>query len=318
MIRIGIVGAGHMGRLHADKVARLAEEDDGVSFAGVADLALSRAQEVAAPLGAASFDGAAPLLRHCTAVIVAVPTVEHAAIVSAAFDTGCDVLVEKPLAATVEEGEALLARAAREKRVLEVGHLERFNAAMQAIRDQITQPRFVEAHRMGPFPDRATDIDVVRDLMIHDLDLLQQLLGEVPERIEAIGVPVLSGNVDIANARLTYPGGCVANLTASRVSPTPMRKLRFFQKDGYFSIDFLEQSAVIFRRGGGDGEEKSIQMEKLDVDPSDALWTQLRRFVDSLRSREVPLRGAHGNGALGALRTALRVVDAMPSFDELS
>jgi predicted dehydrogenase len=171
---------------------------------------------------------------------------------------------------------------------------------------------------MGPFSDRATDIDVVRDLMIHDLEILHRILGEEPARMEAIGIPVLTSNVDIANARLTFPGGCVANLTASRVSPTPMRKLRFFQKDGYFSIDFLEQSAVVFRRQGGEGgASPRIEMEKLDVDRGDALLTQLRAFVEAVRSRKPASGCARGVGALGALRTALALVDAMPSVEEL-
>jgi predicted dehydrogenase len=166
---------------------------------------------------------------------------------------------------------------------------------------------------MGPFSERATDIDVVRDLMIHDLDILQQLLGEEPDRVESIGIPVLTPNVDIANARLSYPSGCVANLTASRVSRTPMRKIRFFQPNGYFSIDFLEQSAVVFRRErAGEGAEPEIQIERPVVSRGDALLAQLRCFLEALRTRVQP-----DGAALGALRTALRVIDAMPSLDEL-
>ena len=168
---------------------------------------------------------------------------------------------------------------------------------------------------MGPFSDRSVDVDVVRDLMIHDMDILQQLLGEEPERVDAIGVPVITKNVDIANARLTFPGGCVANLTASRVSPTPMRKLRLFQRDGYFSIDFLAQSGVVFRRVlDTEGGLPDVQMEALDVQRGDALLSQLRSFVDAVRSRRVsPLAGVE---ALGALRTAMRGMSAMPPIDE--
>jgi predicted dehydrogenase len=185
---------------------------------------------------------------------------------------------------------------------------------MQVIRERIDRPLFAEVHRMGPFPDRSTDVDVVRDVMIHDLEILQRLLGEEPSRIDAIGVPVLSSEVDIANARLHFPGGCVANLTASRVSATPMRKLRFFQRDGYFSIDFLEQKAVVFRReavpGGG---PPRIGMEQLETDPADALQLQLESFVEAIREGRSPVVDAAGG--LAALRTALRVREAMPDLD---
>jgi predicted dehydrogenase len=198
--------------------------------------------------------------------------------------------------------------------VLQVGHLEWFNSALERIRDRIRNPRFVEAHRMGPFSDRATDIDIVRDLMIHDLDILQQILGEQPDGIEAIGISVLTPNVDIANARLTFPSGCVANLTASRVSTTPQRKLRFFQRDGCVAIDFLAQSATVFRRQQLDREPPQLTMEELHVDRSDALIAQLQDFIQAVRTRERPK--VDGVGGLDALRTAVRVVEAMQPIPE--
>jgi predicted dehydrogenase len=317
-MRIGVIGAGHMGRLHAEKVSELGGEADPVTLSGIADIHPERALDLATRLGTVAFESTPALLHASDAVIVAVPTVAHHAVVSAALSAGCDVLVEKPIAASVTEGEALLAQAREARLILQVGHLEWFNSAMAVIRERITRPRFVEAHRMGPFSDRATDIDVVRDLMIHDLEILHQILGEEPVRAEAIGIPVLSSNIDIANARITYPGGCVANLTASRVSPTPMRKLRFFQNDGYFSIDFLEQTAVVFRRDAGpSGEAPRIEMEKLHVDRGDALMTQLRAFVEAARTRKPSDPCGRGDGALGALRTALRLIDAMPPLEEL-
>jgi len=218
---------------------------------------------------------------------------------------------------------------------------------MEVIGKHIHRPRFIEVHRMGPFPERATDVDVVRDLMIHDLDILQQLLGAEPERIEAVGVPVLTENVDIANARVTYPCGAVANLTASRVSPTPMRKLRFFQRDGYFSVDFLEQSALVARRLPGQSDAgPSVEVERLEVPRGDALLAQLRSFAYAHETRTRP----HSNGAgqlarsagvggaaypcgpadtsgpgavdgawgLGALRTAVRVVEAIEASAALA
>jgi predicted dehydrogenase len=310
---MGVVGAGYMGPLHAQKLELLAQDGEALELVGVCDIKESRAVALGRRHGVPAHQDFRDLLPEVDAMIVAVPTVEHYAVVEAALEAGVDVLVEKPIAANLDEAERLLGLASAGGRVLQVGHLEWFNSAMDVIRDYVRRPRFVEGHRMGPFPDRATDIDVVRDLMIHDLDILQQLLGEEPDRIEAVGVPVVTDCVDIANARLTYPCGCVANLTASRVSATPVRKIRFFQQEGYFSVDFLEQSAVMARRDAGeDGEPPSISIEKLEVAPGDALLAQLRAFVHATRTRERPR--VDGLGGTGALRTALRVNDAMASW----
>ncbi len=316
-IRLGVVGAGHMGRLHAQKIVRLQQAGAGVTLAGIADVHPERAQALAQETGSAAMSGHRELFAACDAAIVAAPTIHHYDIVRDALDAGLDVLVEKPIAATLRHAEALLAQALRARKILQVGHVERFNAAMRRVEGLIGRPRFIEAHRMGPFPARATDVDVVRDLMIHDLGIIQDLLGEEPARVEAIGIPVLSNEVDIANARLTYPGGCVANLTASRVSPTPMRKLRFFQRDGYFSVDFLAQSVVIFRRFQDPGAAAPrIEMERLEIDREDALENEQRAFLECIRSRGAPL--VSGEDAVRALRTALRVVEAMPPLDELA
>ncbi len=305
-LRIGLVGAGYMGSLHAEKLETMRRAGAELHLAGVCDIEPRRACELSERHGVPVHDDLRSLLSCVDAVIVAVPTVAHFDVVRSALEANVDVLVEKPIAATLEEAEALLVLAGSRGLVLQVGHLEWFNSAMQVIREHIREPRFIEAHRMGPFPDRATDMDVVRDLMIHDLDILQQLLGEEPDQIDAVGVPVLTANIDIANARISYPSGCVANLTASRVSPTPMRKIRFFQPNGYFSVDFLQQSAVAARRpGAANGERPSIEIEKLNVGRGDALTGQLQAFVRVLRTRETPQ--VDGLGGIGALRTALRV-----------
>ncbi len=316
--RIGVVGVGYMGALHAEKLVALEAAGEAVALCGVADIVADRAARIGARHRVPAFADIVSLASHVDAVVVAVPTVEHFNVVGAAFDRDLDVLVEKPIAATLEEAETLLERAERQGLVLQVGHLEWFNTAMEAISRHVDRPRFIEVHRMGPFPDRATDVDVVRDLMIHDLDILQQLLGSEPERIEAVGVPVLTESVDIANARLTYPCGAVANLTASRVSPKPMRKLRFFQPDGYFSVDFLEQSAVMARRTEG-AAGPAVEVERLDVPKGDALLAQLSAFARAMHTRSRPHSrpaprdpgGVDGHGGLGALRTALRVVEAI-------
>ena len=305
-----------MGRLHAEKVAAARDGEPRLEVVGVADLNLDRARETAARVGSLAVRDYRELLPLADAAIVAVPTAQHFEVVAEVLKAGVDALVEKPIAATLGEGEELLNLARSGERVLQVGHLEWFNAAVREVRGRIQCPRFVEVHRMGPFTDRSTDIDVVRDLMIHDIDILQNLLGEEPERLEAIGVSVVSSKVDIANARLVFAGGCVANLTASRVSPNAMRRLRFFQRDAYISVDLLAQSAVVLRRRRSpENGEARLETEELAVDGNDALAAQLSAFVRAVQSRERPV--ASGEQALGALRTALRLIEAMPRLDDL-
>jgi predicted dehydrogenase len=315
-IRIAIVGAGHMGQSHADKVVELALEDGSVASAGVADTVHERARRAATRNATRAVRDGRALFADADAAVIAVPTSEHFVLVRDALDAGLDVLVEKPIAATLEEAEALIAQARSSGRVLQVGHQEWYNPALRVIRERVRAPRFVEGHRLGPFTERATDVDVVRDLMIHDLDILQQLLGEEPDRVEAIGVSVMTDTVDIANARLAFPGGCVANLTASRVSTVPVRRLRLFERDACFDVDFLERSAAIARRSeaspGTDSATHDVEVEELKTEAEDTLLAQLRAFVVAVGERRLP-----DPSTVGALRTALRVVAAMPSIDSL-
>ena len=314
-LRIAVIGAGHMGRSHAQKVAALRERDGRVALGAIVDVDLERAQRLAAELGASATADAAEAFRGVDAAIVAAPTSEHAGLVCAALEAGLDVLVEKPMTATLAEAEAILALASRRGRILQVGHLEWFNPVLRETRGRINAPRFIETHRMGPFPERGTDVDVVRDLMIHDLDILQQILGEEPEHIESIGVPVVTDKVDIANARIAFPSGCIANLTASRVSPIPVRKIRFFQRDGYLSIDFLAHAAVSFRRlPAAPAAPPQFVTQECAFDPGDSLLAQLEDFVSAVRTRQAPAMS--GREGLRALRTALRVVEAMPGFGD--
>jgi predicted dehydrogenase len=321
-IRVVVVGVGHMGRLHAAKVAERARAGGGVELVGVSDVDSDRARSVAAELHCIAESDARRLFGRADAAIVAVPTVHHFEQCSAALAAGLDVLIEKPIAATLPEADRLVALATQHGRVLQVGHQEWFNAAMRVVRKRITAPRFAEIHRLGPFPERGTDVDVVRDLMIHDIEILQQLLGQEPERVDAVGVPVLTDHADIANARLTFPGKCVANLTASRVSVTPMRKFRLFQRDAYFSIDFLAQKAALFRRLPGEDGQPRIEFEELKTDPGDALMAQLGVFLETVRTRATQgddgQRGISGSEATAALRTALRVIEAMPEIGDLA
>jgi predicted dehydrogenase len=278
----------------------------------------ARARAIASELAVLAVEEPAQLFADADAVIVAVSAVAHYEVARRALEAGLDVLVEKPIAATIEEADALVALAKRRECVLQVGHQEWFNAAMRVVREQIDRPRFAEIHRLGPFPERGTDVDVVRDLMIHDIEILQQLLGAEPERVDAVGVEVITDLVDIANARLTFPGACVANLTASRVSATPLRKFRLFQRDAYFSIDFLAQKAMLFRRVPSADGGKRIEVQSLETDPEDALAAQLDVFVAGVRRRSAEgLSGVTGAQAAAALRTALRVIDAMPETEGL-
>ena len=315
-LRIGVVGAGVMGGHHARKLHERVGEAGDVVLAGIADRDRQRAEGLASELGVPAHTESDELFARADAVVVAVTAVAHFEVVQRALEAGLDVLVEKPIAATLGEAQQLVELARRHSAVLQVGHQEWFNPALRVVREHIDRPRFAEIHRMGGFPERGTDVDVVRDLMIHDIEILQQLLGAEPERVEAVGVPVLTDHADIASARLVFPGGCVANLTASRVSVSPMRKFRFFQRDVLVSIDFLEQSSALFRRVPDADGGKRIEMQELKTDPEDALAAQLDVFVRGLRERDVEaLGGVSGAQAARALYTALRVIEAMPDQD---
>jgi predicted dehydrogenase len=306
-----------MGGQHPRKVRERARERGDVALAGICDREIARARAIGGELGAPAFAEPEKLLADADAAIVAVSAVAHYEVARRALEAGLDVLVEKPIAATLPEADALVALAQDRARVLQVGHQEWFNAAMRVVREQIDRPRFAEIHRMGPFPERGTDVDVVRDLMIHDIEILQQLLGAEPDEIHAVGVPVITDHVDIANARLAFPRACIANLTASRVSATPLRKFRLFQRDAYFSIDFLAQKAMLFRRLPAAEGGKKIEMQTLETSREDALAAQLDVFVAGVRRRRADGLGGVTGAQAAALRTALRVIDAMPDTDDL-
>lgn len=319
-LRVGVAGVGHMGLRHAEKVAALGASGLGVELAGVADVDAERAGDVAARLGTRGVTDPDALLAEIDALVIAVPTVHHHAVATRALAAGVDVLVEKPIATSLAQAEELVAQARAGGRILQVGHQEWFNAAMGAVRGSVEAPRFAEIHRMGPFPDRSSDVDVVLDLMIHDIEILQGLLGSEPDRVEAVGVPVLTDLVDIANARLCFGTRCVANLTASRVSVSAMRRFRLFQRDAYVSIDFLEQKSVIFRRRpGATGQPPEIEVDEFKGEREDTLLAQLEVFLQAVRRRKFDGKvgpAVSGAAATSALRTALRVIDAMPPLDE--
>ncbi len=294
-LRVAVVGVGHLGRHHARVLASLPE----VRLVGVVDTNTSRAAEVAQANGTAVIASVRDLPGAVDAVSVAVPTETHAAVAIPLLEAGIDVLVEKPMTRSLNEADALIAAAANSGRVLGVGHIEHFNPAVEAARPHIHDPRFIEVHRLGTFPERSLDIDVVFDLMIHDIGLVLELVGSEVVGIEAVGVPVLTPRVDIANARLKFANGCIANLTASRISRDQVRKIRFFQKNTYLSIDYKAQEVEAWRLVPQESGMPRIDGGKLDVVRDEPLKRELADFVAAVRERRNPaVTGTHARAAL--------------------
>ncbi|MFQ5665732.1 MAG: Gfo/Idh/MocA family oxidoreductase [Candidatus Binatia bacterium] len=296
-IRAGVVGVGHLGALHAEKYASLR----GVDLVAVADVDAERARAVASRCHTEAATDYRRLLGRVDCVSLAVPAPLHFPLARTFLTRGVDVLVEKPLAPTVADGRALIVVAEQGRRILQVGHLERFNPAFRALAGVITQPRFIECHRLAPFVERGTDVDVILDLMIHDLDVILSLVHAEVQSVEAVGVPVLSASADIANARLRFSGGCIANVTASRVALKRERKIRFFQADTYVSLDYGEKHVRVCRRQLSDGHP-AIAVEEHELGSGDALFDEVEHFVRAVRTRERPL--VDGRTALRALEVA--------------
>lgn len=299
-IRAAVIGAGYLGRFHALKYASMPD----VELVAVVDVDPERAEAVARETNTRPTLDYHDLLGHVDCVSLAVPTPLHASIAEELLCGGVDVLVEKPFTVTAAEGRRLVEQAQRTGRILQVGHLERFNPALQTVRAILKEPRFVECHRLGTFVERGTDVDVVLDLMIHDLDVLLSLVpGEVTE-IESVGVPVLTPHVDIANARLRFSNGCIANLTASRVALKRERKLRLFQADTYVSLDYGERHIRIVRRVV-EGDNPRIEVEETALGDADPLYAEIDHFLLCVRTRQRPL--VDGATALRALEVAERI-----------
>ncbi len=312
--RIAVIGAGSFGKNHL----RVIHQSKDADLSGVLDLDPLRAAEVAAPYSARVFASLDELAANSDAAVVATPTVTHAEIGCALMARGLDVLIEKPIGHTPEAGRALLESARQNDRVLQVGHLERFNPAVIALSKVITQPLFFEIHRMSEFSPRCLDVDVVLDLMIHDLDVVLSLTGETPEEIRAAGVHILSDRVDIANVRLQFPSGCVANLTASRVSTERVRKLRLFQPHEYISVDYGRQDGVRFRvntTGAPTASAPPIDFAQLPVVKSEPLQLELENFFECIVTRAAPrVTGEHG---LAALEAACAILDRIEMHAQL-
>ncbi|MFQ5682091.1 MAG: Gfo/Idh/MocA family oxidoreductase [Candidatus Binatia bacterium] len=304
-IPVGVVGVGYAGRYHAEKYTA----SNIATLIGVADIDGDRSGVVGETLGVTSFTDYREFFGKARCVSIAVPTHLHYQVARDFLSVGIDVLIEKPIAVTLGEGEQLV-RLAREKNlVLQVGHLERFNPAIRRLESVIREPKFVECHRLAPFVDRGTDVDVVLDLMIHDIDVITSLVDSPVKRAEAVGVPVLTDKPDIANARITFSNGCIANVTASRVSMKRERKIRFFQPDAYISIDYDQKRAQVYRRvkkGGGWGD---IRGETVEIKDGDALADEIESFLEAVRARHDPV--VSGEEGLRALEIASMISEQL-------
>jgi predicted dehydrogenase len=305
VIPVGVVGVGHLGRHHARLYASL----PGVRLVAVADRDLDRAKAIAAEFGCEAVDDAAKLVGRVTAASVATPTLHHRSAAEILLAGGADVLIEKPIAPTLEDADAILATAQRHGRLVMVGHTERFNPAMATLARAVDAPRFVEIHRLAGFSARSTDVDVILDLMIHDLDLLLWFDGSEPLSVDAVGVAALTDKVDIANARIRFASGCVANVTASRISAEKLRRMRIFQSRTYIACDTGEKKVERYRLVIGSDRKPAIEHELLPIEDGEPLALELAAFVASVRSRVAP--AIDGLAGRRALELALRVREAI-------
>jgi predicted dehydrogenase len=302
--RVGVIGVGHLGQHHA----RLLADLSGAELAGVVDLDAGRAGEIAAKYGARAFATPDELLPLVDAVTIAAPTVAHIDLALPFVEAGLAVLVEKPIAPSVADADRLLAAAERSGALVAVGHTERFNPAVVAAMPMVSSPRFIEIHRLGTFPERSLDIDVIFDLMIHDIDLLLTLVGPEVTSVEAVGVNVLTSRTDIANVRLRFASGCIANLTASRISRDRVRKARFFQPQSYVSIDYAAQEVEVYRLVPKVGRP-AIEGGRLDVENAEPLRRELEDFVAAVRTGRPA--GVSGRAGRDALALATRIAEMM-------
>lgn len=295
-IKVGVVGVGYLGRLHAEKYASLEEAE----LVGVVDLDVERAAEVAAASGTVPYANYEDLYGKVDAVSVVTPTESHCKIGVDFLTSGVDVLIEKPIAMDLEESRRLIDAAEDNGRIIQVGHLERFNAAVVALNGRLKGPVFIESFRLSPFPNRSTDVDVILDIMIHDIDIILNLVRSEVEKVDAVAIPVVSDKADIANARLAFANGCVASVTASRVSRDRVRRINIFEHDACISIDYASQNIEISRlvpaEGGG---VNSLVDEEIGIEKKDSLKEEIKSFLACSASRRTPLvSGVDGKRAL--------------------
>ncbi len=312
-IKVGVIGVGYLGRFHAQKYAAL----EGVSLVGVADINVQQAEQVAGECSCRSFSDYQKLLPAVDAVSIAVPTPYHHQVAGECLDAGIDVLLEKPMTVTLQEADDLIARAKEKQLVLQIGHLERFNPAVQAMEPFLTTPVFIESSRIATFKNRGADVDVVLDLMIHDIDIILNIIHSPIKTIHTVGAPVATATTDIANARLIFENGATANVTVSRISRTNVRKMRIFQPGSYINVDFGNKKVMTIQLSEellDSGMPKQLVELRTFAD-SDALRSEITSFVQHVRERTKPaVSGVEGRRALAV---ALQVMDQIKEHQQL-
>jgi len=307
-LKVGVVGVGYFGQFHAEKYSKIKE----VELVGVVDADPSRVREMAKQYRTQPFEHHFDLFKKVQAVSIAVPTPFHYSLAKDFFLQGIDVLLEKPISNTLAEADEMIALAASRNLVFQLGHLERFNGALSGLEGRVRDPRFIESHRLGPFTGRGAEVDVVLDLMIHDIDILLSLVSSKVNQLQAAGVSILTQYPDIANARVEFENGCVASLTSSRVSTDRVRKTRIFQLDGILSIDYLSQELFLSKKGAPLGEEKISEMvtKEIPVQKTDLLEAEIRSFLKSVRNRNSPrVSGLDGRRALDLALQIMQKID---------
>lgn len=304
-LRVGVIGTGYLGKFHAEKYARM----DDVDLVGIADINKSQAEKIAKKYSVKAYTSHKDILDRVDAVSIVVPTPVHFKVSQDFLEHDVDVLIEKPMTTTLKEADKLIQLAEARGLIIQVGHLERFNPAVIALRDYVKKPMFIESHRLSTYKERATDVSVVLDLMIHDIDIISNFVRSKIKSIHAAGIPVISGHVDIANARLEFENGCVANVTASRISTRDERKIRLFQRDAYISVDFANHEITIVKQGNKD--ETSIipgmGINQLCFTKTDALDDELKSFVNAVTRRQTP--EVSGHVGRSALKVALSIME---------
>ena len=310
-IRIGVVGIGHLGGYHLQKYSKM----ETCRIVATSDTQPERSRKVAELYGCAAYSDHRDMIGKVDAVSIAVPTGFHHAVARDFLAAGIDVLIEKPLCSTVAEADELLEIARKNHLIFQVGFVERFNPAVMALDQVITRPVFIEVHRLHPFFERGTDVDVILDLMIHDLDLVLKFVGSAPVNVEAVGVPVLSDKIDISNVRLSFASGCIANITASRISAKTMQKLRFFGPEGYHAVDTRKREILSLSKvTDGDGKQQIVQ-NNIDVGSHDPLEEEIRSFLECVRTRTTP--AVSGEEGRKSLALAVEILQKMKTHEDL-
>ncbi|QSR88362.1 Gfo/Idh/MocA family protein [Methylacidiphilum caldifontis] len=297
-LKVGVIGIGHIGKHHA----RLYAQMEDINYVGCYDIEKTAADALSKKIGGKAFDSLEDLLKEVDAVSIATPTATHFEIGLRCLESGVHVLIEKPITASLEEAKVLVAKAKDKKVVLQVGHVERYNPAFRALEEYLSCPRFIECHRLCPYPGRNTELGVILDLMIHDLEAILHLVRSEIQSVDAVGVSVLSPTEDIANARIKFKNGAIANVTTSRISPEKMRKIRIFQDDAYISLNYLDQKGEIYRK-----KDSQIECCPIPIQKGEPLFFELKSFIDCINSRNSPLVG--GSEAVEALKLAMHITE---------